>query len=175
MKHLLMLMSFMVTLALGTGNAAAGEPRVLDLSAGNPDQAITLEIEMKEGRFGVWSLPERMRVFAVDDVPVKPLVLGRFSQYRGDHVEEVLLPPGKHRVMFHLDGKIGCGWGYRWFVAEPGKRYVARFEINRLDFQVWLEEKETGKRVGGLVLSEDEPEPKERSQEMYQVSLTRRC
>lgn len=175
MKHMLMLLSLLGTLVLATGSVTAGERPVLDLTNGDSQQAATLEIESKEGRFGAFALPDRLRVFAVDDVRLKKPALGRFSGYRGELVSEVLLRPGKHRVLLHAKGKLGCGWAYQWFVAEPGKRYIAKFKFDRLLYKVWIEDVTSGKPVGGLVLSIDEPEPKPRSQDMYDATTLTLC
>jgi hypothetical protein len=44
-----------------------------------------------------------------------------------------------------------------WFVAEPGKEYVARMEFRRATYRVWIEELQSGIEVGGIVGSTDEP------------------
>lgn len=155
--------------------AAADQPVVVDRTDGNSTDAITLQIDGKiPGRFAL-SHPQRMRVYAVDDIPVKDssAFAKVFLGGTGEKVDEVRLLPGKHRILLHATGKIGCGWAYLWFVAEPETRYVAKFEFNRLAYRVWIEEMPSGRPVGGMVGADDEPEPRVRSQEMYDATRTK--
>lgn len=115
---------------------------------------------------------QRMRVYAVDDTPVKKpgLLTQALMTNLGENVDEVRLLPGKHRIHMHATGKISCGWAYLWFVAEPEKRYAARFEFDRLRYRVWIEDLSSGETVGGRVGSKDEPAPNARSQEMFEAT-----
>lgn len=73
-------------------------------------------------------------------------------------VDEILLKPGKHRIGYvatSLNG--GSAVLGLWFVAEPGKSYATRTEGTQFYVRLWIEDVETGKRVGGIVGSEDEP------------------
>lgn len=156
-------------------SALARERRVVDYTEGATADAATLEIEVeKKGRFAL-SIPQVMRLYAIDDVPLKDLdtVAKVFGTSLGQKVDEVQLPAGKHRILLHATGKIGCGWAYLWFVAEPNQRYAAKFEFDRLLSRVWIEDVATGERVGGMAGSNDEPEPNEPSQEMYEATLAK--
>lgn len=73
-------------------------------------------------------------------------------------VDELLLKPGKHRIGYlatDLAGRFAVL--DLWFVAAPGKTYVSRTEATRYSVRVWIEDAETGERVGGIAGSADEP------------------
>lgn len=150
-----------VALAIAA-TARAGNDYIVDLTDGNADQSVSLDVAA-------------MRVYAVDDNPIKErgILIRLFTPNLGEYVRELRLASGKHRVLMHATGKIGCGWVYLWFVAEPGKRYVAKVEFDRLRYRAWIEESETQMLVGGNVGSSDEPEPKAFSAEMYKATRAR--
>lgn len=172
MKWRLILLCVAGIIAFSSSAAASGEPTIVDYTNGNAAEGITLEIQaVKKGRFELRS-KQRLRVYAVDDTPVKEpgLLAKALMANLGENVDEVRLLPGKHRILLHATGKISCGWAYLWFVAEPEKRYAAKFEFDRLQYRVWIEDMSSGEAVGGMVGSNDEPEPKVRSQEMYDAT-----
>jgi hypothetical protein len=73
------------------------------------------------------------------------------------HPQEVVVLPGKHRIRVQVTNGLGNGLADLWLVAEAGKKYVAKLETDFGGFEVWLEDAETGARVGGIVGSDDEP------------------
>ena len=81
-----------------------------------------------------------------------------FKNFVHGWVKEVTVLPGKHdiRLMFHMGGEYT---GDFWVVTCPGKTYVAKFD-NEYGFKMWFEDEETGKRVGGIEGSADEPKEK---------------
>jgi len=82
---------------------------------------------------------------------------GHFMQ-RAIVVDDVLLKPGKHRIRY-LATTLNSSFAFLdlWFVAEPGKTYASRADFDWGGVRIWIEDVQTGKRVGGIVGSADEP------------------
>lgn len=144
-------------LALTAGIAFAREPEVLDLTGDRPEQAVTLQLPAP-GSFWAWKGPKVLSVYSVDDVQVRK-VSGIKQLWQTDFViyKAIKFLPGKHRVAFKASQGSAYGGTHLWFVAEPGKEYVARMEFRRNTYRVWIEETQSGLEVGGLVGSSDEP------------------
>jgi hypothetical protein len=79
-------------------------------------------------------------------------------------VKSVILAPGKHTIKTHWYLSMGrtsysSFSSEMWFVAEPGKTYIANYQelvpLSRINF--WVEDESTGKTVGGIKGSIDEP------------------
>lgn len=157
MKKLWIQLMLLAVLALTAGVAIAGEPEVLDLTGEHPEQAVTLQLPAP-GSFWAWRGPKVLSVYSVDDVQVRK-VTGIKQLWQTDFViyKAIKFLPGKHRVAFKASQGSAYGGTHLWFVAEPGKDYVARMEFRRNTYRVWIEELESGVEVGGLAGSSDEP------------------
>ncbi len=69
------------------------------------------------------------------------------------------LEPGKHNLVVACYQYPSHYTMNLWFVAEPDKEYIIRQRAVGYDVRMWIEEKETGTAVGGIVGSADEPRP----------------
>ncbi len=79
------------------------------------------------------------------------------SYLRQDGASEVYVLPGKHRITVTLHYAFTHALGELWLVAEPGGRYVVKEISKGLRAKAWIEDEETGKPVGGVAGSDDEP------------------
>lgn len=72
---------------------------------------------------------------------------------------EVDVLPGKHEALLRFMNRLGqradvCVW----FMAKPGKHYLAKFDrTDRDSLATWIEEAQSGATVGGICGSNDEP------------------
>ena len=72
---------------------------------------------------------------------------------------EVDVLPGKHEVLLRFMNRLGqradvCVW----FVAKPGRDYLAKFKrTDRDSIFTWIEDGESKTPVGGICGSSDEP------------------
>jgi hypothetical protein len=78
--------------------------------------------------------------------------------HQSDGVSEVKLTPGKHviRAQAFLGGYYAdC---HLWFVAEAGGCYEVRYQLpDQLHITFWIVDTATGRPVGGVKGSDDEP------------------
>jgi hypothetical protein len=78
-----------------------------------------------------------------------------------DLVSEVYVLPGKHRIVtsmaIHHFLFTSHARSNLWLVAEPGGKYVVKTVLKGRRVQMWIENERTGKPVGGIVGSDDEP------------------
>ena len=86
-----------------------------------------------------------------------------FNTYSG-FATELFLLPGKHTIGVQWECKTRMTRNpiKLWLIAEAGQEYTVRFERRsdqegRDRVHAWIENKATGKRVGGPVGSPDEP------------------
>ena len=75
---------------------------------------------------------------------------------------EVKVLPGKHDFRLIYNTGYSIRTADLWVVACPGKTYVAK--VRQVDvgteIRMWIEEEESGNRVGGIKGSPDEPKGK---------------
>ena len=79
-------------------------------------------------------------------------------------VGEVYVLPGKHTIVtsmvirYHFLFEAHTSSNL-WLVAEPGGKYVVKTVLKErpVQIQMWIENERTGKPVGGIVGSDDEP------------------
>lgn len=81
----------------------------------------------------------------------------RRHDYGLDYVNEIWLLPGKHSVGLRYSRNAAHAQADLWFVAEAGKSYVGKYEQRGMRVRIWLEEADTGRRVGGVAGSPNEP------------------
>jgi hypothetical protein len=86
-----------------------------------------------------------------------------FERWFTGWATRVKVAPGKHdlHLIFHTGSWIKTG--SLWVVTCPGKTYIARarYVDEDKETQMWIEDEETGKRVGGMKGSADEPKAKD--------------
>lgn len=72
-------------------------------------------------------------------------------------VNEIWLLPGKHTVALTFRNENSFATTNLWFVADAGKTYIGKYEMQRFSVRMWIEDAETHQRVGGIKGSDDEP------------------
>ena len=113
-----------------------------------PDQLATLSFEQKPN--GIFSAGS-VALHKIDGKePSSTTWLVR-------HRSPLSINPGKHNI--ELSYVVGTSYGHMklWFVATPGNSYIVRGDSSGYSFKLWVEEEQTGKRVGGIAGSSDEP------------------
>lgn len=77
--------------------------------------------------------------------------------HKGDGLSEVQLTSGKHTIRaraFMGDALASC---HLWFVAKPRGQYELRYHRENMRVAFWIVDKATGRPVGGIKGSDDEP------------------
>ena len=69
----------------------------------------------------------------------------------------VTVLPGKHTILVKRESAMFYSIGEFWFVAEPSKEYVVNADDRGYGVRMWIEDETTGKPVGGILGSQDEP------------------
>lgn len=72
-------------------------------------------------------------------------------------ISEAVVSKGVHHVRLRFGrgaGAMPIASTTLWLDAQPGHTYVANFEVNRRQFRIWLEDKDSGEQVGGRIGSE---------------------
>jgi hypothetical protein len=95
----------------------------------------------------------QLQIFNVDGKDLRNNIY-----YNLNTITEIRVLPGKHTVTFYFNTMKGFTYSKLWFVAEAGKEYIAKAEVSLMGVRIWIEEVGTGKLVGGISGSEDEPE-----------------
>ena len=85
---------------------------------------------------------------------------------RGKFPDPIVLTPGKHHIraqatIAYEGGRVDHSLSpWLWLVAEPGKDYILKGEHGTnypITIRFWIEDPISGKEVGGLAGSDDEP------------------
>ncbi|GAB3092568.1 hypothetical protein [Lysobacter terrae] len=115
------------------------------------DQLVHLKVTQESDRRFLFSR-RGLSITSIDDKPI-----GNWWK-NAIVVDELLLKPGKHRIGY-LATTLNNAFARLdlWFVAEPGKTYASRADFEWLSVRIWIEDAQTGERVGGVVGSVDEP------------------
>ena len=112
------------------------------------EQLATLMLEQKEGG-----------ILPAGSVAIKKIdgMKPSSSTWILRHRSPLEIAPGKHTL--DLDYIFGTSSGDMslWFIAEPGIKYIVRGKVTGYKFLLWVEEFDSGKVVGGLKGSADEP------------------
>ena len=97
----------------------------------------------------------RIRIILVDGKSA----LNFFKAMYYGNATEVKVAPGKHDI--RLSYSAGFQYiGDFWLVTCPGKTYIAKADAE-YGVKMWIEDAETGKKVGGVKGSADEPKTKD--------------
>lgn len=75
----------------------------------------------------------------------------------GKWAGEVYVLPGKHRIIAQINNGPSLATGDIWLVAEQGETYVLKALTKGYAVSMWMENKRTGQKVGGITGSDDEP------------------
>ncbi len=65
--------------------------------------------------------------------------------------------PGKHTLSLKYSNRHSISFADLWFVAEAGQEYSVMSLLDGYGVRLWIEEKGTRRKVGGVVGSVDEP------------------
>jgi hypothetical protein len=98
---------------------------------------------------------QRVDIEQVDDKPTLSTGEGIFSSASGASAVYVL--PGKHHLRLRYRGPGTAVRANLWFVGEAGGSYLAKVDQLGDGVRIWLEDERTGKPVGGVRGSADEP------------------
>lgn len=98
---------------------------------------------------------QRVDIEQVDDKPTLSTGEGIFSSASGASAVYVL--PGKHHLRLRYRGPGTAVTANLWLVGEAGGSYLVRVEQMGDGVRIWLEDEKTGKPVGGVRGSADEP------------------
>ena len=94
-----------------------------------------------------------LRIVLVDE----EMTMSFFKRIFSGWAIEVKVPPGKHDIRLIYKTLLWHNVRDFWIVACSGKIYIAKAQTLGYQTDMWIEDKETGKRVGGNKGSEDEP------------------
>jgi len=150
-KYILILAVLLCSLGCSTPppyKAYQGEENLSDLAL------IQCDLEHPRKLFGL--IIERFMIMKIDGKST--FSLARSLTADQEYAQQALVKSGRH----YLDVKYALRRGYAsgdlWFDAEAGKTYVVRKAVRRRGIIFWIEEKESGKVVGGIPGGEPKPE-----------------
>jgi hypothetical protein len=83
-----------------------------------------------------------------------------FIRWMTGSATEVKVTPGKHDIGLLFNTGTSLHRQDLWLVACPGKTYDAKARYDENETQMWIEDPESGNRVGGIKGSADEPKGK---------------
>jgi len=98
---------------------------------------------------------ERVDIQLVDEKPTLSFGEGILSSSSG--AQAVYLLPGKHTAQLRYRGPGAAVTAHLWFVGEAGGSYLVKAGQTGDGLKVWIEDEKTGKPVGGVRGSPDEP------------------
>jgi len=92
-------------------------------------------------------------IFMVDGLPTMTQMQWAFYKYP----PQVVVTPAKHTVRVMYVMHSASSRMDLWFIAEKGAHYILKQETANSKLRFWIEDFATGKEVGGIVGSDDEP------------------
>lgn len=98
---------------------------------------------------------ERVDIQQVDDKATLGTAEGILSSSSG--AQAVYMLPGKHTLRLRYRGPGAAVTANLWFVGEAGNSYLIKAGQTGDGLKVWIEDEKTGKPVGGVRGSADEP------------------
>ena len=114
-------------------------------------QQVILRVEQRGRTF----VGERVDIQQIDDKHTLSTGEGILSASTG--AQAVYMLPGKHTVRARYRGKGNAVTANLWFVGEAGGSYMVKAGQTGDGLKVWIEDEKTGKPVGGVRGSGDEP------------------
>jgi len=115
---------------------------------------IAVLVSGDKGCHGFFAL-RNVEVTRVDGKLAMPIMTVLLSQLFDE--PPVHLLPGKHDIALKGTFLNSYACGNVWFVAEAGKHYTANMRVKGYSMYFWIEDDATGKPVGGIKGSDDEP------------------
>ena len=116
-----------------------------------PSQHVILRVDQRGRTFA----GERVDIQTVDDK--KTLEFGEGILSASSGAQAVYMLPGKHTVQLRYRGPGAAVTANLWFVGEAGNSYLIKAGQTGDGLKVWIEDEKTGKPVGGVRGSPDEP------------------
>jgi len=116
-----------------------------------PSQHVIVRVEQRGRAFS----SERVDIQQVDDKATLTTGEGILSSASG--ASAVYLLPGKHILQLRYRGPGAAVTAHLWLVGEAGGSYLVKAGQTGDGLKVWLEDEKTGKPVGGVRGSADEP------------------
>jgi len=136
---------------LAIAGCAAPIAKMYDGPVLAPSQQVVLRVESRGRTFA----GERVDIQQVDDKRTLDTGEGILSSSSG--AQAVYLLPGKHTVRLRYRGPGSAVTANLWFVGEAGSSYLIKAGEVGDGLKVWIEDEKTGKPVGGVRGSADEP------------------
>ena len=116
-----------------------------------PSQHVIVRVDLRGRAFA----SQRIDIEQVDDKPTLATAEGIMSSSSG--AQAVYMLPGKHTVRLRYRGPGAAVTANLWFVGEAGNSYLIKAGQTGDGLKVWIEDEKTGKPVGGVRGSPDEP------------------
>jgi len=120
-----------------------------------PTRASSEQVIVRAESRGRTFVGERVDIQQVDDKPTLQTAEGILSSSSG--AQAVYMLPGKHTLRLRYRGPGSAVTANLWFVGEAGNSYLIKAGQTGDGLKVWIEDEKTGKPVGGVRGSADEP------------------
>ena len=140
-----------VVLLFALAGCAAPVVQMYEGGARSPSEVVLVRVESRGRTF----VSERVDIQQVDDKPTLGTGEGILSSSSG--AQAVYMLPGKHTLQLRYRGPGAAVTAHLWFVGEAGSSYLVKAGQTGDGLKVWLEDEKTGKPVGGVRGSGDEP------------------
>lgn len=102
------------------------------------------------------ALDERVYISKIDDKSTFNLMHALTANQ--EYPEQASVEHGRRYLEVRYQGHSGYTKMDLWFDAEAGKTYIVRKAVEGRNIRFWIEEKESGKVVGGIRGGEPKPE-----------------
>jgi hypothetical protein len=141
-----------LTLVLALGACAAPVVQMYEGPTLAPSQQVLVRVDQR----GRTMASERVDIEQVDGKRTLGVGEGILSTATG--AQAVYMLPGKHTLQLRYRGPGGVRvTAHLWLVAEAGGAYLVKAAQTGDGAKVWIEDEKTGKPVGGVRGSPDEP------------------
>lgn len=85
------------------------------------------------------------------------MIDGTATRKETKHARSVEVAPGKRTLAVQYDGYGVYARGHLWLLAEAGQTYTLNSVLGDRTVRFWIVDNATGRRVGGIEGSDDEP------------------
>jgi hypothetical protein len=141
-----------LTLVLALAGCAAPVVQMYEGPTLAPSQQVLVRVDQR----GRTMASERVDIEQVDGKRTLGVGEGILSTATG--AQAVYMLPGKHTLQLRYRGPGGVRvTAHLWLVAEAGGAYLVKAAQTGDGAKIWIEDEKTGKPVGGVRGSPDEP------------------
>jgi hypothetical protein len=141
-----------LTLVLALAGCAAPVVQMYEGPTLAPSQQVLVRVDQR----GRTMASERVDIEQVDGKRTLGVGEGILSTATG--AQAVYMLPGKHTLQLRYRGPGGVRvTAHLWLVAEAGGSYLVKAAQTGDGAKIWIEDEKTGKPVGGVRGSPDEP------------------